>query len=408
MLVTLVPDSASMPMIAALLGYENVPRDIGRTDAQALAPVTDSEDARASLRSSEQLAGGPTPETSANDAPENQISVQSGVLPEDKRRPLPSHIQSLEDIPQNSDDKVPPAWVYTIPLPPSGTGSSLTRETLPLFKPNLLRALLTGATSSSVACGEVDLPALIESICRGTSCTAIPRRSIQGLGRRVHLLIDLGDGMKSFVSDVRSLLRDILRFVGRDRVDVYWFRGCPSFGVLDLETDEVIPYAPPGLDEPVLLITDFGHIGTRGRGANLANWLGFANRLKAQKSEITAVVPYAVNRIAPELRSRIRILSWDRETSVRDLRAKRARKLDGQKITASKYLEGKDILGELPEVLALAARASLTARAEPQLLRALRLEVAPALDVTAEAEIHSSRTRGDIEQRRDRIAARSD
>jgi hypothetical protein len=84
----------------------------------------------------------------------------------------------------------------------------------------------------------------------------------------------------------------------------------------------------------------------------------------------------------------MRILTWDRRTGVRDLR-RGVQCADSQdRLHAPDVPKGVDRIP--PCALALAQRACLTAPAEPQLLRALRLEVEPVLDVSAEADIYWS------------------
>ena len=171
------------------------------------------------------------------------------------------------------------------------------------------------------------MPALVRKMCGGTLPRSVPHRSVRGLGRRVQLLIDAGDGMQAFTADIEALIRDTIRFVGYDRLKVRWFRETPKHGVYAADGEEVAPYRMPGPGETVLLVSDLGVGTAHGSvgGAGFSEWLSFADIAKHQDCPITAIVPYAAAQIPSELRARMRILTWDRSTGVRDLLPGRAR-----------------------------------------------------------------------------------
>ena len=197
----------------------------------------------------------------------------------------------------------------------------------PLFQSNLTRAILIGAAAQERPTGEVDIPALVRTICSGTLPQNVPHRPISGLGRRVQLLIDAGKGMQAFAADIKTLIDDTIRYVGYDRLQVRWFRDNPKIGVYAADGEEVAPYRMPRLGESVLLVSELG-VGTVRSGlrdAGFAEWLSFADAAVHLDCPVTAIVPYAAEQVPRELRARMRILTWDRSTGVRDLLRGRAR-----------------------------------------------------------------------------------
>ena len=306
------------------------------------------------------------------------------------RKPVASELVALAPDPDAAAGETQPDWVsYVMPLSAQRSDPVYRRPIEPLFDPRLTRALLTGAAARSTESGEVDLEALVTLIAQGTLPKVLPRRLVSGLGHHVQLLIDSAPAMQPFFADLDQLIDAAVRFIGLDRLRLARFRGCPCDG---LEArDGVVPYMLPAPGDCVLAVTTLG-IDTLADSVSAADWITFAETLARQDCALTAIVPYPLDRVPRELVARLRVLSWDRSTGVRDLMRRTAqRKTDAgtSGAPAPATARGAETASTRasPAALELAERACLAARAEPQLLRTLRLNVKPALDVAAETDL---------------------
>ncbi len=307
----------------------------------------------------------------------------------DKRptfRTAASELDDLQAGPLAERTELPPVWLARATFPSRGVEHADDLPIAPLFKPNLTRAILAGAVARERPTGEVDTAELVRAICLGQIPRTLPRRSVVGLGHRVAMLIDAGKGMKAFATDIDGLIDEAIQVVGYDRLQVAWFQDNPALGVRVADGEDVTPFRAPNAGETVLVVSDLG-LGTGvadGRQGGLADWVVFAEWAARRDCQVTAIVPFAASRFPKPLHARMRILTWDRSTSVRDLRRGTSKSNEEYGRTAT----ARAMIGRLAsEARALAERASLAARIEPNLLRALRLEVEPALPVDAEAEL---------------------
>ena len=91
----------------------------------------------------------------------------------------------------------------------------------------------------------------------------------------------LGESMQPFALDQQILRDALLRVVGRDRVEVALFDGCPlrSFGLGP--RDEWHEYEPPTPGTPVVVVTDLGIV-------RAVDTMGFATRPAVQRPRCRA------------------------------------------------------------------------------------------------------------------------
>ena len=307
------------------------------------------------------------------------------------RRPIASRLNIQQPADPAPRPSAAPAWLADVKLPTGPVIHAYQLPIAPLFQPNLTRALLIGAAGREWPTGEVDMPALVRMVCRGALPARIPRRLRTGLGHRVSLLIQTGDGMAAFAADVRTLIADVRRFVGRDRLRVAWFSDHPIEGVRRAFGSDFAPFQPSGSGELVLVVADLNLPNSQhdAEDRNVSDWIAFVDAVRRRDGVVTAIAPCSAERIPRELRRRMRVLTWDRSTGVRDLRRDEPRNAAPHRETPR--TDAREQEGGVSAIArALAVRASLAARAEPQLMRALRLEIEPALPVDAEADLYWS------------------
>ena len=209
------------------------------------------------------------------------------------------------------------------------------------------------------------------------------------LARGVQLLIDTHEGMQPLSMDIRGLIGEILRTVGWDRVEIFRFKGCPSWGVQchPLQIDD--RYHPPAAGRPVLIITDLG-IGTAkesGARPSMATWRDYIENLKRSGTRATFLVPYSPKYWPQEFFDGMDLVVWDRITTVTALRRKNRPMHQAAPNREHMAFIHPLLASANPDAVHLGILASIATRIEPQLLRRLRLELAADLDVGAEMSL---------------------
>jgi hypothetical protein len=329
----------------------------------------------------------PPPEEPDIIYPRDSGTIVTPAQPRGIQRPRRSRFEAQRAAPTEDAD-TPPTWLAAAVLSSGPITHAYELPIPPLFRLNLARAILIGAAAQERPTGEFDMPELIQEICRGILPRAVPRRRVSSLGGRVQLLIDAGKGMRAFAADIEALIDDAIRFVGYDQLRVAWFHENPLRGVHEGDGEEIAPYGMAKAGRSLLIVSDLG-LGmerSAAKDAGLAEWVAFADAAVRHDCSVTAIVPYPLDQVPRKLHTRMRILTWDRDTSVRDLRRGSRRAGVQEHRPRAMNRVGRTS----PAALALAQRACLAARAEPQLLRALRLDIDPVLDVGAEADLYWS------------------
>lgn len=186
-----------------------------------------------------------------------------------------------------------------------------------LFKAGWTRALLSTLCATAVRQGPLDIAALVARIALGHPLTELPRQPRFTLQKGIQLLIDDADSMMSFTRDVSELADRIVEVVGRDRTSLLRFEEHPE---RDTEYG-VSSYRLPPPGTPVLVLSDFGlgRSGTR-RAATIGAWLSLAARLESMQCPMLAIAPVPYPRLPRALVARVQVVSWDRRTSVADVR----------------------------------------------------------------------------------------
>ncbi|MFC7738756.1 hypothetical protein ACFQX4_23795 [Roseomonas sp. GCM10028921] len=230
------------------------------------------------------------------------------------RNPVPSEI--VVQLP--ADAALPPWMADAALLPLSGEPGAVLRAPMPpLLAPRRQRALLAHAAARPLPMGEIDLERVARDMAELRPLTTLPRRLVASLQGGAQLLCDAGPGMEPFALDVQMLTRLVLVVVGRDRVRIERFIGCPSRGLLRWENGRPGPYRSPATGQPVLAISDLGSIRVPGAAGRSDEWLAFDAALRRRGSSLTVLFPGAARRVPAPLRGRLRVIPLDRATGVR-------------------------------------------------------------------------------------------
>jgi hypothetical protein len=192
----------------------------------------------------------------------------------------------------------------------------------PLFFPRWTRAILSTALSTYGDDGQLDVERVAEKLARGERLEIWPTLSSPTLRRGLQLLVDRSHSMTPFIRDQISLQRDLVRVVGKDRVETLRFAGCPLRGAGAGPEIVWTKYQPPPPGTPILLLSDLG-IGRPLLGADRASaaeWLSFAQLVRKALCPLVAFVPYAPPRWPRHLAPLVTMIHWDRKTTVSDVR----------------------------------------------------------------------------------------
>jgi hypothetical protein len=224
----------------------------------------------------------------------------------------------------------PPSW--------SHVGAKLDPEadSVPIPVPSLIEprkrtAIVSAALATHVPEGRPLIEPLLRAISRGVLLTELPRRNRPTLRRGVQVLVDVGEGMIPFNSDVRTLVEGVRRSVGKGRTEVLYFTGSPLRGVSQGAPEESKPWQPPMQGTPLLILTDLGLGGpaVSSHRAYAAEWARFAESAHYAQCPPVVLVPHKPERWPRALRNRLTLLHWDRGTTVGSVRHRRSTRLRG-------------------------------------------------------------------------------
>ncbi len=129
--------------------------------------------------------------------------------------------------------------------------------------------------------------------------------------------MDVGVSMDPFARDQIELRESLIEVVGESLLEEWNFEGHPDKGLEDPATSERVLYRAPTPGRLVLVLSDLGCGGPRVNAtrSSSAEWRRFASRLAARGSSVIALSPSSSQRWPPKV-DPLRILSWDRSTSV--------------------------------------------------------------------------------------------
>ncbi len=229
-------------------------------------------------------------------------------------------------IPDLTSARRPPRWLERVePLPEPASTPLPPPAAEPLLEPQWTRSLLSGALATLTGEGPLDVERLVREVARGVPLVRVPRRPWPTLAQGAQVLVDRSEAMLPFAADQDWLIEQLQAVVGRERLQVLFFEGCPAWGAGPGSKRRWKPYSEhhtPPAGVAVLLVTDLG-IGRPGPGRRApfpADWLDFATHTRQAGCPLVAFVPYGPARWPAELQRCIQILPWDRATSARTVR----------------------------------------------------------------------------------------
>lgn len=215
-----------------------------------------------------------------------------------------------------------PVKVPALQLPEAFQEKSEEDEPAPTFFPLLAplwtRAIITKMLSVETSDGPPDIAKLIEIISSNQPLKQIPRLSSPTLRQGVQVLIDRGPGLVPYQRDQVFLLEQLDLLAGRDQVHVWEFVGTPLKQADAVSQPRLSCYRLPPPGTPILMLTDLGVAAPpfEVEVATPEEWLEFVQYVRQAKYQLLVLTPYHPIRCPNALKDDVRIIQWDRETSV--------------------------------------------------------------------------------------------
>jgi len=192
----------------------------------------------------------------------------------------------------------------------------------PLFSPPSSRAMGAALAAVRTPDGDVDTDRLVAALADGQPLRAVPRLPVWTLRHGLQVLIDQGPAMQPWQQDVDQLLALLARLLGEAQLQVLGFDGEPLQGCRQPATGDAMRWPAPPPGAAVLLVSDLGI--TRLPGALqrpvAQRWQGFARAAAQAGTAVRVLVPHAPARWPAGLPTPLRLLWWDRRTTVAAVR----------------------------------------------------------------------------------------
>jgi hypothetical protein len=249
--------------------------------------------------------------------PAPEVMDASPPLPRPTHEDIPFDLRPLTT--DESPRPGPPVGEAPVDLHPPGERSFGATATS-LFNPWWQRAILSTALSTWETEGELDVAPLIEVMAAARPLLRVPQRMVGTLRRGVQVLLDVSSDSLPFFSDfleMEKLIRDV---VGSDAARVLRFWRTPWSGVGPRGRSTWRPYQLPTGGSPVLVLSTLGLYEDGRVEAPISEWVSFAAHVQAGGSALIAFVPVPARAWPEQLSRAVRLIGWDRATTVRDVR----------------------------------------------------------------------------------------
>ena len=180
------------------------------------------------------------------------------------------------------------------------------------------RGILSATLATLVAEGEPDIDEVVRIVGDGRPLQRVPRLPTATVRAGAQLLLDIGSGMDLFLEDQQQIVDALDDILADDRLEVFYFAGCPGRGVGTGPRADWLPWTPPPRGVPVVVLTDLGIGGPvlDDDRAGPAEWLRFARHVRSEGHPLIALVPYEASRWPPALARDLVVVHWSERTTV--------------------------------------------------------------------------------------------
>ncbi|MFF1306838.1 hypothetical protein [Streptomyces sp. NPDC058307] len=240
--------------------------------------------------------------------------------------------------PAASQETEPPLWREPAP---SGTPDDATEELLgrteafdvpwptalprpaPPWNPRTERAVFLAVAATAMTGRAIDHSRLVGLVVRGLAGGQVDRPKVPYRQRSTTragalLLIDRGESMRPFRHDQEWIGRLAARMLPPGGLRVLDLRIAQGVSRDRGRTWEPHPVPPHG--QPVLLLSDLGHLQPPVPGrhhSSPTSWLPYLRRLRAAGSPVVCLTPYSAEEYPAAVRQTVALVPLDRRLSVR-------------------------------------------------------------------------------------------
>ncbi|UIX30072.1 hypothetical protein [Streptomyces sp. GQFP] len=261
----------------------------------------------------------PAPATGRT-GPSDEGDPRPYVEPPDAARPRRGDEEPTLLVPVGHRPPRRTGWaVDPLPAPRSTpTAEDGTPPHPPLLAPRSTAAVLHAALARVTSEGDLDVERAADHLARGLPLAEIPRRPLPTLRYGVQILADISASMEPFARDVEDVIDQVRSLVGVAGTRVLRFSDCPSRGVGAGPRGTWRPYQPPQHGTRVLLLSGLGKVGPvfdPHRGTE-REWREILLRIRQHGCDTVALVPLPERLWPAWWQSRMRVVAWDRGTTV--------------------------------------------------------------------------------------------
>jgi len=193
---------------------------------------------------------------------------------------------------------------------PSGAEPRLARATL--LPERTARHVLAAALATRRPGGVLDLPRLIDAICRRAPLRRLPRRAEETVALGCQLLLDYSGPMVPFWEDLNDLADQVRGILGAAATRVYGFDTRPTQARHWTPAGEPRPWRPDG--RPVLAATDLGIQG-RAQAAPAPDWAACAADCAQAGSPLILLIPWPADRWPRTFPPTATLIHWGPRTT---------------------------------------------------------------------------------------------
>ena len=179
------------------------------------------------------------------------------------------------------------------------------------FHPLWERAIISTMARIRTRSGPPEIEALVEGAAERKPMSSL-RLAMTETASGADVLVDTGNHAAGLMRDQARFVNLMRRVLGRDLVSVFRFAGSPLRGVVAELGSRVEEYRPVREGWPVVVLSDFGAT---------SEWKEFSRVVKAAGCHLIALVPHAPARWPAGLAASMRLVPWDRSTSVRSIKS---------------------------------------------------------------------------------------
>jgi hypothetical protein len=218
---------------------------------------------------------------------------------------IPSTVRTM-----GTSSGLPPDWLATALMLPPRTPRRLPPK-MSLLEPLWTRSILTTALCTEGEAGEIDVDQLVEHVVSARPVRSIPVRRSPTMARGIYAWVDRSESMQLFVQDQTQIIGQLRDAVGLLGLNLRQTKGVPE---RSRDFAQGVPH---------LVLSDLGFVDLpESFPADPPEaWVEWAEWVQEElEARVVALVPRQPSAYPSAVQRTLRLLHWDRDTSVQSVR----------------------------------------------------------------------------------------